>query len=335
MLFSALPAAGGTAAQGVSPGGGVSGYVRDASSQDPVVSARVDLMSPNGFAAPTAYTNENGEFRFNSVGDGDYHIMVSKMGYDKVELTVSVVAGHTAQLTIDLKTTASDSNGSSAEKGPAETISAHELSAPPAARDAYAKGQGLMAKNDYDGAIAAFQKATRQFPDFYEAYATMGVAQYMSGHAADARASLQKSIDLSKGKYPDALFDLADVYNDINDYADAEPLAKQVIDLDPSSWHGCFERARALLGLKRYAEAEQNARKAIELAPKNLHAYVILTNTHIAMQDYAAAIHDIDAYLKLDPNSSASEAMRSTRAQLAKALSAAKKQSPKPDHKPQ
>lgn len=323
-------------AQGTSLEGGLNGYVRDAGTHDPVVSARVDLMAANGLAAPTTYTDENGEFRLGHIRDGDYRLVVSKMGYEKTEVAISVVAGHSTQLDIDLSKTSSDAGGASESvTTPAEPVSAHELSAPSVARDDYAKGKDLMAKNDYDGAIAAFQKATREFPDFYEAYASMGVAQYMSGHAADARASLQKSIDLSKGKYPDALFDLADVYNDINDYASAEPLAKQVIDVDASSWHGYFERARALLGLKRYADAVQNAQKSIELAPRNQQAYVILTNAHIATHDYAAALQDIDAYLKLDPSSPASEAMRSTRAQLVKALADAKNPSPKSDQKPQ
>jgi tetratricopeptide (TPR) repeat protein len=323
--------------QGIGVAGGVNGFVRDAGSHDPVVGARVDLMSPNGFAAPSAYTNENGEFHF-FARDGDYQITVAKIGYQKTQLSVSVVAGHSTQIDIDLSRADSNSDSSSnEEKTPAGTVSAHELSAPSAARDDYSKGKESMAKKDFGGAIASFQKATREFPDFYEAYAQMGVAQYMAGHADEARASLRKSIDLSKSKYPTAIFDLADVYNDVGDYARAEPLARQVVALDPSSWRGYFESARALLGLKRYPEAEQSARKSIDLAPKNQQAYIIRTNIHIGMRDYPAALKDIDAYLKLDPSSSTSDAMRSTRAQVAKAISGAAKNSkpPKSAQKPQ
>lgn len=313
---------GSAAAQGISMAGGITGYVRDAGSHDPVVSARVDLMSPDGFAAPTTYTNENGEFHFQA-HDGDYHVIVSKMGYQKSQTTVSVLAGHSSELDIDLSPT--DSGSSNTEATAPETISTHELSAPPDARDDYAKGKSFMADKDYDGAAAAFQKAAREFPDFYEAYARMGEAQYLSGHAAEARASFQKAIDLSKGKYPDAIFGLADVYNDIGDFAAADPLAKQVIALDNSSWRGYFERARALLGLKRYGDAEESARKVVQLDPKNQRTYIILTNIHIAMHDYPEVLKDIDAYLKLDPNSSTSDAMRATRAQVVKAIGDSKK----------
>jgi tetratricopeptide (TPR) repeat protein len=310
-----------TGAQGESRG--VNGSVRDASSHDPVVGARVDLVSERGLAAPTTYTDENGEFHL-FVGDGDYQIVVNKMGYQKTTVSISIVGGHSTELNVDLPRSSSSPSADSENTRPG-TVSAHELSAPSNARDDYAKGKDLMTRKDYDGAVEAFQKATREFPDFYEAYARMGVAQYMAGHANDARTSLQKSINLSNSKYSDALFDLADVYNDLGNYSGAEPLARQVVALNESSWHGYFELARALLGLKRYSDAERSAQKCVGLNPQNHQIYIILTNVHIGMHAYANAINDIDAYLKLDPNSSSSDAMRSTRAQLAKAIADAKK----------
>ena len=314
------------AAQGPTEAHGITGYVRDAGSHEPVVSARVDLMSSNGLAAPTVYTNENGEFHF-YIGDGDYQLSVSKLGYQsQAQIAVTVLAGHSSEIEVDLMPKDSGSS-SNADSGPPSKISAHELSAPSVARESYAKGKDLMARKNYDAAIAAFEQATHEFPDFYEAYAQMGVAQYVSGHAVEARASLQKSIDLSKGKYPDALFDLAEVLNDAGDYSAAEPLAKQVIALDAASWHGYFESARAFHGLQQYKDAETNAKKAIELAPKNVQAYVILTNIHIRMHDYPSAVQDIDGYLKLDSSSPTADAMRSTRAQLVKAIADAKQKS--------
>ncbi len=308
-------------AQGITDSSQVAGFVRDAGSHEPVVSARVDLISPKGMAGPTQFTNTNGEFHFDYIKDGDYHLTIRKTGYDDAQVSISVVAGHRSNVQVDLhaKDSGSGSN-SGGESGPAEKISAHELAAPDKARDDYNKGKSLMAKPDYTGAIAEFQKAIQEFPDYYEAYAKMGVAQYMAGQAVEARQSLQKSIDLSGGKYPEAMFDMADVLNDVNDYAEAEPLARREIALEEASWRGHFQLARALLGLKKYPEAERSARKCIELNGQNKGAYVVLTNIHIGMHDYPDVLEDIDAYLKLDSNSAASEQMRATRAQVAKAL---------------
>jgi tetratricopeptide (TPR) repeat protein len=320
-------------AQAINVSAQVAGIVRDAASREPVVSARVDLISPNGMAAPTQFTDTDGGFHFNDVADGDYHLTIRKTGYEDAQVVISVVARHYSNVQVDLRKKGSSSDSdSNANSGSGEKISAHELRVPDKARDDCAKGQGLMEKQDYAGAIAAFQKAIQEFPDYYEAYAKMGVAQYMAGQAADSRASLERAIDLSGGKYPEALFDMADVLNDVGDYAGAESLARRDIAIEETASRGHFELARALLGSKKYLEAELSAKKCIELDAQNKNAYVVLTNIHIGMHDYSDAVRDIDVYLKLDAKSAASEQMRATRAQLTKALSNAQ---PKANPKPQ
>ena len=321
LFASSLPArqAPSQGVQGVNESAQILGFVRDADTHEPVVSARVDLMSPNGMASPTRYTNSNGEFSFGGVGDGDYRVVIKKMGYQDHEEAVSVIASHQSRVEVDLRRTNPDSP---AAPSSAETISAHQLTVPEKARQEYLKGKESLEKNDFSEAVSSFQRAIKDFPSYYEAYADMGRAQYMAGDAAEARTSLQKSIDLSKGKFADALFNLADVYNDTSDFPDAERLARQQIAIEDSSWRGYFELARSLLGLKRYPEAEQNARKAQALNGEFRMTYVILTNIHIATRQYAAAAQDIDGYLKLDPNSPTAGQMRATRAQLTKVLSA-------------
>jgi tetratricopeptide (TPR) repeat protein len=296
------------------------GYVKDAGSREPIVSARVDLMSPNGLASPTTYTNTDGVFYFERVGDGDYHLKIRKVGYLESDADVSVMASHQSRVDIDLHRETSDVGSAPASS---ETISSHQLTVPINAREDYMKGKDLMTKRDYSAAVAQFNKAVNEFAPYYEAYADMGVAQFLLGHTPEARASMQKSIDLSEGKFPDAIFDLANLLNDTGDYAGAEPLARQEIVLEESSWRGYFQLARALLGLKQIPDANRNARKAQTLNAQNRQIYVILTNIDIARRDYPSVLQDIDAYLKLDPDSPASDQMRATRAQVARALAAA------------
>jgi len=328
----ALPAGAGN--QGITDSSQVAGFVRDAASGDPLVSARVELISPGGVAAPEQFTNISGEFHFNYVKDGDYKVLVRKMGYEDGQADISVSGGHESHVDIELRAKAADSSPSP-PPGSTETVSAHELAAPERARDDYAKGKDLIAKHDFDAAVGEFHKAIQEFPGFYEAYTKMGMAQYMSGHAAEARDSLQKSIDLSEGKYPDALFGMADVLNDVEDFAAAEPLARREIALEPSAWRGHFELSRALLGLKRYPDAEQSAKKSLELNPKNRQVYIVLTNIHIEMHAFPEVLHDIDAYLVLDPDSPTAGQMRATRASVVKALADAQGKQGTPNHPPQ
>jgi tetratricopeptide (TPR) repeat protein len=309
----------------------IAGAVRDEASRKPVAGARVDLTSPGGFAAPSQYTDTNGQFHIDRVKDGDYQVTVRKLGYETAQLSISVSGGHASNVDIDLRAERSNSDaGSKTATGPAETVSTHELKVPEKARDESARGKELMAKSDYAGAIAEFQKATDDSPSYYEAYVRMGVAQYMAGQAPDALRSFQKSIDLSGGKYSEAFFDLAEVLNDTNDFSGAQVVARQQIALD-QSWQGYFQLSRALLGLKQYPDAERAAKKCRDLNARYRQIYVILKNIHLQMQDFPSALQDIDAYLKLDPNSPTSEQMRATRAQVMKALeSEQSKASPKP-----
>lgn len=323
-------------AQAVSDAAQVVGYVRDEGSHEPIVSARVDMISPKGFAAPSQYTDTSGEFHFDRVKDGDYQVTVRKMGYVTAQVSVSVIGGHQSNVNFDLRRDNSGGGANSnGNKGRPETVSTHELTVPEKARSESDKGKALMAKNDYLGAIAEFQKAVDDFPSYYEAYCRMGVAQYMSGHATEARDAFQKAIDVSDGKYEEAFFDLANVLNDAGNFADAESVAQKEVALDQSSWEGYFQLARALLGMQKYADAETNAKKSRDLNRRDRQIYVILTNIHIGMHDYPSVLQDIDAYLKIDSTSPAAAQMKTTREQVQKAMAKSEPAgaSQKPDQK--
>jgi tetratricopeptide (TPR) repeat protein len=304
-------------------GGSILGTVRDSASRELITSARVDLTGAGRVTPTTKYTDLNGQFYFGA-RDGDYQLIIRKVGYQDTQISVSIVATAQTRVDVDLVPEPSDSG---TPQAPPETVSAHQLSVPEKAREDYREGQTLAGKHDYSGAVAQFQKAIKGFPSYYEAYADMGLAQYRLGQAAEARESLQKSVDLSQSKYPDALFDYADVLNALHDFTDAEPLARHEIQLDDSSWRGHYQLARALLGMKRFAEAEQSAREAQKTDAQDPQLYVVLVSIHAGMRHYASVVRDIDAYLALDPNSPMSDQMRATRAQVVKALADAQARS--------
>src|SRR5260370_42386421 len=79
------------------------------------------------------------------------------------------------------------------------TISARELKIPGKAQHEYEKGLGSLAKQDIAGSLSHFTKAVQTFPDFYEAYYHMGVAETRLNHLDEAMQAFQKAIDLSGG----------------------------------------------------------------------------------------------------------------------------------------
>jgi tetratricopeptide (TPR) repeat protein len=97
--------------------------------------------------------------------------------------------------------------------------------------------------------------------------------------------------------------------------------------VDDSSWRGYFELARAQFGLKQPAEAEESAAKARDLKPDYPLVYLTLTNIHLALRNYPLVLQDIDAYLKLVPDSPTSDQVRKTRLQVEHALEKTRAQS--------
>jgi predicted Zn-dependent protease len=300
------------------------GTVRDGNSHEPLGGVRVRLVvgGEQLAATPTA-SSTDGQFQL-GCRKGDFYILADKSGYVPAQVKVSIGPGQETDVTIELQR--QPAQGASRVDG-GEAVSAHQLSVPSNAREAYERGATLLnSKRDYAGAITLFESAIRDYPSYYEAYAEMGVAQYYSGDSAAAEAALRKSIALSSGKYPYAVVDLAELFNNTKRFADAEPLAREAIAIENSSWRSYFELARAQFGLQRPAEAEESASRARDLNPDYPLVYLVLTDIHLALHKYDSVLHDADAYLRLVPSGTTSEQVRKMRLQVQRALERAQTQ---------
>jgi tetratricopeptide (TPR) repeat protein len=300
----------------------IAGNVRDDADEHTMENVRVDLKLTTGVPINAAFTRGNGEFEFGGLSNGEYVVEVDLKDYEpyrqSVTISNSAQRGVSISLTRPLTVTQPNLRAS---------ISAHELSAPYKAREAYEKGlQLLYSKSDDRGAILQFQRAIKDFPAFYESYAQMGNAYLQLKEIAPAEEAMRKSLELSSGQYSDAIFMLAGLLNDTNRYADGATSARQGINVDAGSWRGPFELARALAGLKQLEEAEKSALEARDMKPDNPPTYLMLANIHIQRHNYAALANDLDAYLKLMPSGPDSDQARKTRNDLQAARQQAENQ---------
>jgi Flp pilus assembly protein TadD len=289
----------------------VSGFVREEGSNDPVAGATLEISPTGSTAMAQVFSGMEGQFVFRGLQEGDYVITAKKEGYDSASAPVNVRRTGVPQITISLR------RASAAGVHPGGPISAHQLQVPKKAHGAYEKGYTLLEdKNKAADSIPEFEKALKEFPTYYEAYTELGTAKNRLGNASEAEASFKKAVELSDGTFFPPLYRLADLYNDQGKYQEAEPVARQAIALDASAWSGFFELARSLMGLKRVSEAETSAIQARDLSPQTPQIYLVLANIHALQQKYPAAVQDLDAYLKLVPDSQNSESVRRTRDKL-------------------
>jgi tetratricopeptide (TPR) repeat protein len=291
----------------------LSGYIREEGSGKGIGSARVDLQNAMGSPVDSTYTDGNGMYQFNEIV-GDCYLVVQRDGYASVREFVQPTGAPDVRKDISLRILAAEAGAT-----PKNPVSQHELSVPPKARQSFDKGlQLIVEKSDYRAAIAEFNKAIAKFPDYYEAYAAMGLAQSKMGDAAAAEGSLRKSIQMSDEKYPQALIDLGSFYNTGKRFSDAEPLLRKAIDLDTSSWRAQYELAVTLSGEKKFADAIPSATAARDANSANPQIYLLLYTLHIETDNYSAAVADIDAYLKLAPNGPMADRVRKLREQIEK-----------------
>jgi Carboxypeptidase regulatory-like domain len=295
----------------------IDGVIRDDSSHAAMESIRVDLTESGGVPLTSTFTRANGEFVFDGLPNGEYTIQVNVTGYEPARQAVSVFGAAHHGLTIFLTRSTKVQN-----LRVEATISAHQLSVPRKAHDEFEKGMLLIySKSDYRGAIDQFQRAIKDFPTYYEAYAEEGGAYYQLQELGAAEEALKKSVDLSSGQYADALFTLAALLTDTKHYTDAADAARRGMTVDTSSWRGPFELARAQAALKQPEDAEKNAMRSRDLMPDNAPVYLLLANIHIQRKDYPSLLRDLDDYLRLAPTSQEADRARKTREEVKARLS--------------
>jgi thioredoxin-like negative regulator of GroEL len=305
----------------------VSGYIREDGSGQVLKGARVQILTGMGTPISYVYSDGNGGYSFDDVGQGDFYVEVEHAGYTTVREFVRPDGSPHVYKDVFLKPV-----GGEAAPTAVSPVSQHDLKIPPKAKETFNKGVDLIAnKSDYRGAIGQFSKAIEKYPDYYEAYAAMGLAQFHVGDSKGAEASLRKSIELSSETYPQALTDLGSMFNGQKRYAEAEPLLRKSVEADAKSWRGQYELALALGGQNRFKEAAASASAAHDLKPDNTQICLLLYNLHIQSDDFAAALRDADDYLKASPNGTMADRVRKMRDQLQKDMQAAGAQ-PAPTH---
>jgi cytochrome c-type biogenesis protein CcmH/NrfG len=293
----------------------IMGVVREAEGNRPVENVRVDLHSSTGGSVATTYTNTNGNFAFSDVRDGSYSLVVQEADYEPLREDVNL-SRQSQGIQLYLR-----KPGASRPAPVGEMVSVRALSIPRRAREALERGLSMMhEKSDYRGSLSQFQRAIREYPEYYEAYTQMGVAHMNLGDATQAEQTLQKAIEVSQRADPEAFFTLAGFYSNQDRFAEAEPVAREAVKLAADSWQATHELARALHGLKQETEAESLAKQALAIDPVNQQTLLLLANIYLRMPNYPELIRVLDSYLELAPEGSAAEQARHMREQVLAAM---------------
>src|SRR2546422_4732413 len=307
-----------TAADGVR--GSISGRVLFATDNRPAEGVKVDLRRFSFEPVTTVFTRSSGEFEVSGLASASYLLLVEEQGYEPVQQAVELDLSAGRGLLLYLK------KADAERPSPlGHTVSVRELSLSPKAHNAFRMGVERLVKKDPAGSLVHFQRAVAELPSYYEAYHQMGLAYMRLGQAAQAEQAFQKAIDLSQGRYAEALFGLASLLSNQRRFSEAEPLVRRGVEVGGSSWDGPVERGPGLDGVDPGETAHKIAEEARKHNPDYPLLHLLLANIHIRKRDYPALLGDLDTFLKLEPNGPTSDQVRQTREKVQRALANAQK----------
>jgi predicted Zn-dependent protease len=282
---------------GYSTSGSIDGTVTFADTQQIHPQVMVTIRSTTSGLSRNVLTDSSGHFEFSDVPDGDYIVSVDENGYKPTTASAFVDGAHD-DVSLNLR---SSNSGNFGARGP--TVSVNELKIPVKARDLFEKGLHHLNREDYAASLPFFKKAIANFPDYYEAYYHLGVAQAHLAQTDSAAGSFQSAINLSGGHYPWAEFGYALILTQRGDIADAERLARDGLEQDQSTPDGYVVMAVIQLHQHQIDDAEKNAREALARNSHHANAYLVLADVHGSRKEYAEEVKDLDTYLTLYPNS--------------------------------
>jgi tetratricopeptide (TPR) repeat protein len=297
--------------------GKISGTVLLKTNNRPASQVAVKLKSHAAGIFRSILTDLEGHFEVKSLPPSTYEIVVDEPGYEPTQ-TSAQLDGSSTKLVLYLKP-----SSTAPVSRDRYTISTRELKIPGKAQHEFEKGVGSLAKSDFAGSVSHFAKAAEVFPEYYEAYYHMGVAEVGLRRLDEAGQAFQKAIDLSGGRYPWAEFGIGYILYLQGKPEEAVTVIRKGLELDGDSTDGYLVLGMAQLRLNRLDEAERSAREALLRNPNFARGYLLLADVYGQRHEYRAQVQGLETYLRLEPNGAEVEIVRRAREAIMKRLTKA------------
>ena len=164
----------------------------------------------------------------------------------------------------------------------------------------YYRGNANLLANQYDEAIADFDKAISLDPSNGKAYIQRGSAYCCKADYKHAITDLSKGITLEPDR-AEAYNNRGAAYIKSQNYEKAIADFDKAISLDPNDADAYSNRGATCSTLQNYEKAITDFDKAISLDPNNAGAYVNRGRTYDLMGEHGAAIIELTRAINIDP----------------------------------
>jgi tetratricopeptide (TPR) repeat protein len=188
----------------------------------------------------------------------------SKAGFLLAAAVTFVVLNATAQVDKDLMRMW--------ERGPVgrpqaqQSLSANELRAPHAAREALQRAQQALVRGRDVEAGKDVERALQTYPNYAQALVFRGVMKMRSNRMPEACADFQQAIQFDPNLGA-AYVALGGIYNSFGQFSEAVPLLSRATAILPTAWIAQYESALAHLGAGKIEIAWDAISRALDNLP--------------------------------------------------------------------
>jgi Flp pilus assembly protein TadD len=269
----------------------------------------VQLSSPGDILVGDVFTDSNGDFAFSDLRSGIYYVTVEAEGYQPAHETVGIDARSSSRTGIMISLEPAAKERSSPGQIIAGSRNSYALNIKDKSRpfDAKAlrefdKGTQKQRAENFQSAVAHYQKALKIEPDFYPALNNLGAIYLRQKNLAQAESAFLKSLE-THPEDSEAYVNLGHVSYEQAKYPQAIERLEEGLKRSPRSSVGHFFLGSAYLKVGDLAKAEENLKAACTLDPAGMaSAHLQLANLYLKRHDLGAAGVQLQNYLKSNPS---------------------------------
>ncbi len=255
-----------------------------------------------------------GNMTFSKLSPGTYSYVVDAQGYNPSTGTITLKAGQTEALILDL-----------------QTMSQEQLRNNYTAQDFYVAGQNAAREGNFTQAVTDFSNAVTKDANFADAYKARAGLQQKQGNnqqayndyvragkcylaqrnANDAISAYNSAIEIDPGSI-DAYLGRGDVYLAMGQQIAALADFDMAVDINDDNPRGHYGLGRARFDQGNYKKAAKHFDKARDLDPSNAYVYQYLMLSYAAMDDEKKVKKSFEKFREIATNEQIEEILTSS-----------------------
>jgi Tfp pilus assembly protein PilF len=291
---------------------------------NPVNNAIVELRIGGSAMIGQTVTRNDGDFAFNGLEPGEYEVAVAMAGYQpaaqavRFENTEGMKFMQVVNVEIIIRP--------KSEAAPALPTTLFAQDVPKAARAAYEKAITKLRDGKPAEAVDLLRAAIAEFSDYFDAHFVLGQEMFRAGQDNEALEELERARQINDRQ--DAIYHLFGlIMFRQKKYALAQRAFREAETLKPNNPAPYFHRGMALIELAireggeqrdgDFKEAEHELDRAWELSDQHMNE-VRLQRARIYERrgDKTAAVRELEAYLKAEPEAKNAAAIKEAIAKM-------------------